>query len=194
MPTSFSASSRSVRPSVYIALSFTCLTFTSLLKLHWADIYILHINGNIILTYIFIVQDCLSLKSCPFFWKLLVLLPLLSVLEAFERLASVPIQSQINLVHTTQSYLSMAHFNIMHLPISWSSKWPSFCLLINVLHEFLSAHSCDMPCSSHPPRLDHSNYTWRRPEVMKLLIMQFSSTSSYFFSLRSKYSPQHTVL
>jgi hypothetical protein len=24
-----------------------------------------------------------------------------------------------------------------------------------------------MPCSSHPPWLDHSNYTWRRVQVMK---------------------------
>jgi hypothetical protein len=29
---------------------------------------------------------------------------------------------------------------------------------------------------------------------MKLLIMQFSSTSLHFISLRAKYSPQHTVL
>jgi hypothetical protein len=25
-----------------------------------------------------------------------------------------------------------------------------------------------MPCPSHPPWLDHSNYTWRRVQVMKL--------------------------
>jgi hypothetical protein len=29
-----------------------------------------------------------------------------------------------------------------------------------------------MPRLSHPSRLDHSNYTWRREQVMKLLIMQ----------------------
>jgi hypothetical protein len=28
-----------------------------------------------------------------------------------------------------------------------------------------------MPCPSHPPWHDHSNYTWRRVQVMKLLIM-----------------------
>jgi hypothetical protein len=28
-----------------------------------------------------------------------------------------------------------------------------------------------MPCPSHPPCLDHSNYTWRRVRVMKLRIM-----------------------
>jgi hypothetical protein len=45
-----------------------------------------------------------------------------------------------------------------------------------------------MPCPSHLPSLDHSNYTWRRVHVMKLLIMQFSPTSRHFISLRSKYS------
>jgi hypothetical protein len=28
-----------------------------------------------------------------------------------------------------------------------------------------------MPCPSHSPWLDHSNYTWRRVHVMKFLIM-----------------------
>jgi hypothetical protein len=60
---------------------------------------------------------------------------------------------------------------------------------INILHAFLP-HSCYMPCPSHPPWLDHSNYTWRRVQVMKL-IMQFSPTSSHFISLWFKYSPQH---
>jgi hypothetical protein len=36
--------------------------------------------------------------------------------------------------------------------------------------------------------------TWRRAQVMKLLIMQFSPISRHFISLRSKYSPQHPVL
>jgi hypothetical protein len=37
-----------------------------------------------------------------------------------------------------------------------------------------------MPCLSHQPWLDHSNYTWRSVQVMKLLIMQFSPTSCHF--------------
>jgi hypothetical protein len=28
-----------------------------------------------------------------------------------------------------------------------------------------------MPCPSHPPWLDHTNYTCRRVQVMKFLIM-----------------------
>jgi hypothetical protein len=55
-------------------------------------------------------------------------------------------------------------------------------------------HSCYMPCPSHPPRLDHSNYTWRIVEIMKLLIMYFSLIFRHFIHLRSKYSLQHPVL
>jgi hypothetical protein len=32
---------------------------------------------------------------------------------------------------------------------------------------------CYMPCPPHGPWLDHSNYTWRRIQVMKPLIMRF---------------------
>jgi hypothetical protein len=38
-----------------------------------------------------------------------------------------------------------------------------------------------MPFPFHPPWLHHSNYTWWREQVMKLLIMQFSPTSLHFF-------------
>jgi hypothetical protein len=65
----------------------------------------------------------------------------------------------------------------------------------NIIHAFLfSPNSCYMPCPSHPPWLDHSNYTWRRVQITKLLVMQFSSLSRHFVSLRYKYPPQHPVL
>jgi hypothetical protein len=51
-----------------------------------------------------------------------------------------------------------------------------------------------MPRPLHPHCLDHSNYTWRRVQVTKLLIMQFSPTSCHFIPLWSKYSPRHPVL
>jgi hypothetical protein len=38
-----------------------------------------------------------------------------------------------------------------------------------------------------PPWLDHSNYTWRRVQVMKLLIMQFSPTSRHFIPVLPEY-------
>jgi hypothetical protein len=79
----------------------------------------------------------------------------------------VPTLSQIDSVNTTPSYPCKIHFNNVHSPTSWSSYLsPSFWL------SHLT-HSCYMPCPSHHPWLDHSNYTWRRVQVMKLLIMQF---------------------
>jgi hypothetical protein len=46
----------------------------------------------------------------------------------------------------------------------------------------------------HPPRLDHSNYTWRRVQITKLLVMQCSPPSRHFIPLRSKYSAEQPVL
>jgi hypothetical protein len=48
-----------------------------------------------------------------------------------------------------------------------------------------------MPCPSHPPWLDHSNYTWRRVQVMKRCQSQWprglslvvSSTARMLWSL-----------
>jgi hypothetical protein len=63
----------------------------------------------------------------------------------------------------------------------------------------LSPHSCYMPYPSHPPWFDHSNYTWRRVQVMKLLIMQLlqppviSSLFGDFFRHRPERTcPVHT--
>jgi hypothetical protein len=72
--------------------------------------------------------------------------------------------------HPIPSYLSKIHFNIVHPSTSWSSQW-SLSFLIS--HQYpicvpLLRHSA---YPSHPPLLDHSNYTWRRVQVMKLLIM-----------------------
>jgi hypothetical protein len=55
-------------------------------------------------------------------------------------------------------------------------------LLFSGFHQYptcisLLSHSYYMPCPSHLPRFDHSNYTWQRIQVMKLLIKQFSPTS-----------------
>jgi hypothetical protein len=61
------------------------------------------------------------------------------------------------------------------------------------MHVPLLPHSRYMPHPSHPPRLDHSYYTWRRVQITKLLVLQLSSPSSHFIPLRSKYS-QHPVL
>jgi hypothetical protein len=72
---------------------------------------------------------------------------------------------------------------------------PSGLFPTKIIYAFLFySHVCYMLCSSSPSWLDHSNYTWRRVQVTKLLIIQFSPTSYYLIPLRSKYSPQYPLL
>jgi hypothetical protein len=56
-----------------------------------------------------------------------------------------------------------------------------------------SPNACYIPCLSHPHWLHHSNSIRRKKQVMKLLIMEVSS-SCHFIPLRSKYSLQQSVL
>jgi hypothetical protein len=60
------------------------------------------------------------------------------------------------------------HPSKIHVPTSWSSfpyGFPASSSPPFVLHAR----------PSHPLRLDHSNYAWRRVEITKLLVMQFPS-------------------
>jgi hypothetical protein len=110
------------------------------------------------------------------------------------RVQKSPILSHINSIHTIQSYLTKIHFNIVRSHTSWSSQWP---LSLWLSHQYpicipLLPHSCYMPWPPLPPWFDQSNYTWRRVQVMKLLIMQFSPTSCHLISLRSLETKFHT--
>jgi hypothetical protein len=74
------------------------------------------------------------------------------------------------------SIISKINFNTVHPPTSWSTQWSrsfwfvhQYPICIPLLHR-----SCYMPRSSIPFWLDDTNYTWRRVQVTKLLIMQFS--------------------
>jgi hypothetical protein len=58
----------------------------------------------------------------------------------------------------------------------------------NNIYTFLfSPFVPNFPFPTHPPRLDNFNYTWRRVQILKLPVMQFSPPSRHFVSLRSKY-------
>jgi hypothetical protein len=71
----------------------------------------------------------------------------------------------------------------------------SFLLLfIPVTYKRSSPHLRCTPRLPHPLRLDNPNDTWRKLQVMKLFVMQFSPPSRHFIPLRCKYSPQHPVL
>jgi hypothetical protein len=96
-----------------------------------------------------------------------------------------PTLSQINLINTTPSYFTKSILILSYrlrlgLP---SGLFPSGFLTETCTHSF-SPHACYMLSPSHR-RLDHSNYIWRRVQVIKLLIMKFSSTSCHFIPLRS---------
>jgi hypothetical protein len=81
----------------------------------------------------------------------------------------------MNPVHTTPSFFSRIHFNIIHSHLGLPSGLFSYGFPIKTLYAFISicSHPCNMPCPSHLSSLDHSNYILRRVQVMKFLIKQF---------------------
>jgi hypothetical protein len=102
----------------------------------------------------------------------------------------VPILSHRNPVRSTYFILILSSHLRQVLP---SGLFP-LGFSTKILYEFLPLfHPCYMWCISHHPLLDHSNYTWRRVQVMKFL-MQLSPTSCHFILLECKYSLQHPFL
>jgi hypothetical protein len=67
-----------------------------------------------------------------------------------------------------------------------SGLQPKFCT------HFSSSPTCYMPRPSHRNWFDHNNNIQWRLQIMKRLIMKFSSALCHFIPLRSKHSPpQH---
>jgi hypothetical protein len=109
---------------------------------------------------------------------------------------------------TTCSYLEPDQFSPHHPipPFQDPSYSPPTYVLVFIAASFplaflpiiltlsSSPYSCYMPYRSHPPWLDHSNYTWRRVQITKLLIMQFSPPFRQLIPSRCKYPAQRTVL
>jgi hypothetical protein len=78
----------------------------------------------------------------------------------------------------------------LHSSLSWArpsqSTPPHPISSISIL--ILSTHLCPgFPGGLFPS----SNYTWRRVQITKLLIIQFSPLSCHFIQLRSKYPTPH---
>jgi hypothetical protein len=108
----------------------------------------------------------------------------------------VLILSQKNLVRTTKSYFFKFRFNII---LRLTSRFFQWSLSLYPSHQNpicipLLPHTCYTPCTSQIPRLDNSDYIWRRVQVTKLLVMQSSPTSYHFIPHQSKYNSQHPVL
>jgi hypothetical protein len=140
-------------------------------------------------------------SSCS--WVLLEKPPVVQLLKNFPKFYG----TRRFITVFTRSLPLEPHSSNPYHPILSKIHWNSLAtyVLIFLVVSFLMAfppisytHSSSSPFmlharSSHPTWLDHSNYSWRRVHVMKLLIMQFSPTSCHLMSLRSKYSPQHPV-
>jgi hypothetical protein len=109
--------------------------------------------------------------------------------------ALVSVLSQINPLRITQSYVRSILILLLHLRLGLASGlFPSAFPINNLYAVILRPHSCSMPYPSYLPWRDHSKYTGRGVQVMKFLIMHFSSTFWHFISSQSKYFPQHPVL
>jgi hypothetical protein len=76
-----------------------------------------------------------------------------------------PIQST-----TPRSILILSTHLRLGLP---SGIFPSGFPTNNLYAVLFTPTTCYMARQSHLPRLDYSNYTWRRVQITKLLIMQF---------------------
>jgi hypothetical protein len=83
-----------------------------------------------------------------------------------------------------------SHLRLGHPSGLFSSGFP-----IKTLHTFLfsSIRVWLHPLVIYHHSLSHSNYVWRRVQVMKLLVMRFSGTSYYSIHFSSRYSPQQPV-
>jgi hypothetical protein len=93
-----------------------------------------------------------------------------------------PIQSTSPHPISPRSILILSTHLRLGLPSGLSLAFPPIIYMRSS-----SPHSCCMARPSHSPRLDYSNITWRRLQIMKLLVMQFFPLSRYLIPLRSKY-------
>jgi hypothetical protein len=78
----------------------------------------------------------------------------------------VPVLNQMNPVHTAPSSLRFILVLSSRLPLGLPSSLIHCGFPTKILHGFLFLpQACYMPCPSHSPWLDRSNYTWWRVQV-----------------------------
>jgi len=92
--------------------------------------------------------------------------------------SSVPILRQLSPVHA--------------IPLHFLFFLSGF--LTKTLQHFYCPHTCYISSPSNSSRFDHPHNIWCGVQIIKLLIMSFTSVPCYFVPLRPKYSPQHPIL
>jgi hypothetical protein len=83
----------------------------------------------------------------------------------------------------------------MHPPVSWSSQWSTSSGFLPKSYTHIqssSTHTHYIPMSIPLDLI--ILITWRRVQIMKLLIMQISLTTRHFISLRPKNSSPRLLL
>jgi hypothetical protein len=105
------------------------------------------------------------------------------------------IPSQPNPVHNPTSHLLKIYPNIILPSTPGSPPWP---LSLRFLHQnpiYVSpSHPRYIPHTSHSFRFYHPHNIGWGTQIMKLLIIKFSSVPCYLVPLRPKYFPQHPIL
>jgi hypothetical protein len=100
----------------------------------------------------------------------------------------VRLLSQVNPVNRLPPYLIKKRSNSILLSTPMSSKWSlPFPTFLCIFHPSLERH---MHHTYYRLRFNHPNNIWWRADIMKLFIIQFSSSFHYFLPLR----PQHPIL
>jgi hypothetical protein len=94
----------------------------------------------------------------------------------------------------TSSYLGSILILSSQLRLDLPSGLLLSAITTKILHSLHFLHANYMPNSSHPTQLHHFNYTRRRIQITKLLVMQLSPPSCHFILLLSKYSPELPVI
>jgi hypothetical protein len=121
-----------------------------------------------------------------------------------EPQGSIPNSQQLSTCSYLEPDQSSPHYPIPPSPISILILYypPTYVLVFLVVSFRLafppiiytrssSPHSCYMNRKSHPPRLDYSNYTWRRVQITKpKCIMHNHNFVQCYIYIKKLYQPE----